>query len=69
MPQRPTGDTRGDHHAAMQQGLRWRVPRQFNIAQVCSRRWAQAEDASERIAEGNAFDEFENIRLRPLCRS
>ena len=50
MSQRPTGDTRGDHHAAMQQGLRWRVPRQFNIAQVCSRRWAQAEDASERIA-------------------
>ena len=50
MPQRPTGDTRGDHHAAMQQGLRWQVPRRFNIAQVCSRRWAEAEGASERIA-------------------
>jgi acetyl-CoA synthetase len=43
-------DKGGDHYAAMQHGFRWHVPQQFNIAQVCSRRWAQGEGASEKIA-------------------
>jgi len=50
MPQRPTGDTPDDHYSAMQAGFRWQVPRHFNVAQVCSRRWAQTPDASKRIA-------------------
>jgi acetyl-CoA synthetase len=50
MAKRPISDTAGDHWAAMQQAFRWRVPRQFNIAQMCSRRWAQSDDASRRVA-------------------
>jgi len=40
----------GDHHAAMQAGFRWLVPRHFNIAQACSARWAALPGASERVA-------------------
>ncbi len=50
MPPGPVSDKGGDHYAAMQHGFRWHVPQQFNIAQVCSRRWAQGEGASEKIA-------------------
>ena len=48
-----TGGT-PDHYAAMHGGFRWPVPASFNMAQVCCRRWAQAQDvsldASKRIA-------------------
>jgi acetyl-CoA synthetase len=30
--------------------FRWQVPEQFNIAQVCSQRWAAQPDAAKRIA-------------------
>ena len=30
-----------DHYAALHAGFRWQVPEHFNMAQVCSRRWAQ----------------------------
>ncbi len=40
----------GDHHAAMQAGFRWLVPRHFNIAQACSARWAALPGAGERVA-------------------
>jgi acetyl-CoA synthetase len=30
-----------DGYAALYHGLHWQVPAQFNIAQVCSRRWAR----------------------------
>jgi acetyl-CoA synthetase len=39
-----------DFYEAMQQGFGWHVPEQFNMAEVCSRRWAQQEDASLRVA-------------------
>ena len=29
-----------DHYAALHGGFRWQVPAQFNIAEVCCRRWA-----------------------------
>ena len=49
---RPAGTP--DHYAAMHGGFRWPVPASFNMAQVCCRRWAQAQDvaldASKRIA-------------------
>lgn len=32
-----------DHHARLHAGFHWRVPRRFNIAQVCCGRWAQAQ--------------------------
>jgi acetyl-CoA synthetase len=34
----------------MQQGFGWHVPEHFNMAEVCSRRWAAQADASTRVA-------------------
>jgi acetyl-CoA synthetase len=34
----------------MQQGFGWAVPEQFNMAEVCSRRWAAQPDAYARVA-------------------
>lgn len=39
-----------DHHPRMMRELAWQVPRRFNMAQVCSRRWARRADAGQRIA-------------------
>jgi len=40
----------GDFYAAMQQGFGWSVPANFNMAQVCSQRWAAQPDAVQRTA-------------------
>ena len=39
-----------DFYEAMQQGFGWDVPAHFNMAEVCSRRWAAQSDAAERVA-------------------
>ncbi len=39
-----------DFYNSMQQGFAWHVPEAFNIAQVCSQRWAQAAHAHQRVA-------------------
>ncbi len=39
-----------DNYAALHHQFRWQVPQFFSIAEVCSRRWAQAPDAGQRIA-------------------
>lgn len=42
-----------DHYAAMHRSFRWQVDEHFNIAEVCCRRWAEAEGrkgATERVA-------------------
>jgi acetyl-CoA synthetase len=39
-----------DFYEAMQTGLGWAVPENFNMAEVCSRRWAAQPDAAQRIA-------------------
>ena len=39
-----------DFYESMQQGFGWSVPEHFNIAEVCSRRWAAQPDAAERVA-------------------
>jgi acetyl-CoA synthetase len=39
-----------DNYESLHSQFRWRVPDEFNIAEVCSRRWAQAADAGQRIA-------------------
>src|SRR6218665_2000475 len=39
-----------DKYAALHHKFRWSVPAQFNMAEVCCRRWAQAGDAVQRIA-------------------
>ena len=42
--------TSQDFYQAMQQGFGWAVPEHFNMAEVCSRRWAAQADASSRVA-------------------
>ena len=37
-------------YVALHSSFRWHVPKHFNMAQECSRRWAAAPDASKRIA-------------------
>ena len=44
------GASSHDFYQAMQQGFGWYVPEHFNMAEVCSRRWAAQPDASSRIA-------------------
>lgn len=39
-----------DFYASMQQGFGWAVPEHFNMAEVCSRRWAAQADAAQRVA-------------------
>ncbi len=39
-----------DLYAAIHQQFRWRVPAQFNMAQVCARRWAENPDTMKNIA-------------------
>ena len=49
MPATKRLDTQ-DHYSAIHQRFRWRVPKQFNIAQVCMRRWADDPDTMKNIA-------------------
>ena len=44
-----TSQHRDNYHALHSQ-FRWLVPDEFNIAEVCCRRWAAAPDATKRIA-------------------
>ena len=44
-----TSQTR-DLYEQLHGQFRWSVPAEFNIAEVCSRRWAQAPDGAQRIA-------------------
>ena len=46
MAQRP----QRDDYPAMHQQFRWQVPRQFNMAEVCMRRWAASPATSRRTA-------------------
>ena len=41
MSQLPSDRPSIDAYAALHAGLHWQVPAQFNIAEVCSRRWAR----------------------------
>ena len=40
MPRSPGRDKPADHHAQVHSQFRWQVPAQFNMAEVCCRRWA-----------------------------
>lgn len=37
-------------YAALHSQFHWKVPQHFNMAQVCSRRWAETQDATKRVA-------------------
>lgn len=39
-----------DNHATLHGSFQWRVPKKFNIAQVCCGRWAALPDAARRVA-------------------
>ncbi|MFM7698317.1 MAG: AMP-binding protein, partial [Limnohabitans sp.] len=39
-----------DNHAQMHSQFRWSVPEHFNIAHVCSRRWASSESHASTAA-------------------
>ncbi len=39
-----------DYYEAMQQGFGWALPEHFNMAEMCSRRWAAQPDAAQRVA-------------------
>jgi acetyl-CoA synthetase len=39
-----------DMYESVYRSLRWSVPARFNIAEVCSRRWAQAPNGARRLA-------------------
>ena len=53
MGSRRKQDSVVDHYAALHQGFGWQVPAFFNMAEVCSRRWA----AQARSADGTAIQE------------
>jgi acetyl-CoA synthetase len=50
MAQASATSTSHDFYAAMQQGFGWHVPEHFNMAEMCSRRWATQPDAAKRVA-------------------
>ena len=52
-----------DHHAGLHAGFRWYVPEVFNIAEVCSARWARDTPAAVAIRY-----EHEDGRAAPLCK-
>ncbi len=51
MSRSPRRDTPTDLYAALHRGFGWQVDAQFNIAQACARRWAQADGAATAIVE------------------
>jgi acetyl-CoA synthetase len=38
-----------DNYESLHSQFRWLVPEEFNIAEVCSRRWAEAADGAQRL--------------------
>ena len=50
MAKHSANSTSHDFYQAMQQGFGWAVPEHFNMAEVCSRRWATQPDAAQRVA-------------------
>ena len=46
----PAGVALPEGYRRLHQAFRWQVPAQFNMAQVCSQRWAQRPDAATRVA-------------------
>ena len=50
MAKHSVGTTSHDFYQAMQDGFGWQVPTHFNMAEVCSRRWAAQPDAATRVA-------------------
>ena len=46
----PVTNASADHYAEIHKQFRWHVPAQFNIAQVCARRWADDPATMKNIA-------------------
>ena len=50
MAKHSVGTTSHDFYQTMQDGFGWQVPEHFNMAEVCSRRWAAQPNAGQRVA-------------------
>jgi len=50
VPAQVPTETLPEGYRRLHSNFRWQVPQQFNIAQVCSQRWADRPDAAQRIA-------------------
>ena len=50
MAKHSANSTSHDFYQAMQQGFGWAVPEHFNMAEMCSRRWAAEPDVAQRVA-------------------
>ena len=50
MPANQAGDMPQDYYAGLHSRFEWHVPAHFNIAQVCSARWAALPDATKKVA-------------------
>ena len=57
-----------DRHAALHQGLRWQVPAQFNIAEVCCLRWARSTPQAEAIRWRHEDGRAATLRYGELAR-
>ena len=62
-----------DHYDSLYQQFRWHVPEFFNMAQVCSRRWAALPGASKRIAvrahstDASGQKHYKTLSYKALC--
>ncbi len=70
MAQPSTNMTSHDFYQTMQSGFGWHVPEYFNMAEVCSRRWASQPDAHTRVAIlEHAMADAQSQSVAPRCAS
>ena len=68
-PRGPARDVPADLYAALHAGFGWKVPKRFNMAQMCSRRWAEnaatarqtavVADGPEQSARRHSYEELQ----------
>jgi acetyl-CoA synthetase len=60
-----------DRHTQLHTSLRWHVPKHFNMAEVCVRRWARLPDAAMRtaIVEHHGANEYADHSYASLQRA
>jgi acetyl-CoA synthetase len=60
-----------DRHTQLHTSLRWLVPKHFNMAEVCMRRWARLPDAAMRtaIVEHHGANEYADHSYASLQRA
>jgi acetyl-CoA synthetase len=70
MAKHSVGTTSHDFYQTMQSGFHWHVTEYFNMAEVCSRRWASQPDAHTRVAiVEHAMADAQGQSIAPRCAS